>query len=58
MLISLKNETDVPKHSYFLFQACVKMKQVPTSIVIFLFQAYVKMKQATLSSVYSWFQAR
>ena len=53
----LKHEMDVLKHIYFLFQACVKMKQVPTSIVISLFQACVKMKQVTLSSVYSWFQA-
>ena len=28
MSSSLKNETDVLKHAYFLFQACVKMKQV------------------------------
>ena len=35
----LKNEIDVLKHSYSLFQACVKMKQVTLSSVYSWFQA-------------------
>ena len=35
---SLKNEADVLKRSYFRFQAFVKMKHVPSSIVTFCFK--------------------
>ena len=40
MSSSLKNEIDVLKHSYFMFQACVKMKQVTLSSVYSWFQAH------------------